>query len=94
MPSGVKSWLQSSGIPGDQVDEMVWWQQSELPDRKEETKEDQESKPLNGKEEKKEGELKTKIVFTPSNHWSKRTAFDDNHCLWGSWAVVGKKVTT
>jgi N-acyl-phosphatidylethanolamine-hydrolysing phospholipase D len=36
---------------------------------------------------------KTKIVFTPTNHWSRRTAFDQNKCLWGSWAVVGAKVS-
>ncbi|XP_008109735.1 N-acyl-phosphatidylethanolamine-hydrolyzing phospholipase D isoform X2 [Anolis carolinensis] len=29
------------------------------------------------------------FVFTPSQHWCKRTAMDDNRVLWGSWSVLG-----
>ena len=29
------------------------------------------------------------MVFTPANHWCKRSIADDNKCLWGSWAVIG-----
>nr|XP_033815516.1 N-acyl-phosphatidylethanolamine-hydrolyzing phospholipase D isoform X1 [Geotrypetes seraphini] len=29
------------------------------------------------------------FVFTPSQHWCKRTAMDDNKVLWGSWCVLG-----
>ena len=39
------------------------------------------------------GKYQTKIVFTPSNHWSTRKMFDRiGHYreLWGSWAVIGK----
>ena len=72
VPSGVKSWFQSSGIPESRVNEMVWWEESELP---------------TGDEEKK-----TKFVFTPSNHWSRRSVNDENACLWGSWTVIGSKV--
>jgi len=30
-----------------------------------------------------------KIVFTPANHWCKRSVSDDNQMLWGSFAVIG-----
>ncbi|KAJ1161694.1 hypothetical protein NDU88_002176 [Pleurodeles waltl] len=29
------------------------------------------------------------FVFTPAQHWCKRTATDDNKALWGSWSVLG-----
>ncbi|XP_063783075.1 N-acyl-phosphatidylethanolamine-hydrolyzing phospholipase D isoform X2 [Pseudophryne corroboree] len=29
------------------------------------------------------------FVFTPCQHWCKRTPNDDNKVLWGSWAVLG-----
>ncbi|XP_031794560.1 N-acyl-phosphatidylethanolamine-hydrolyzing phospholipase D isoform X2 [Sarcophilus harrisii] len=29
------------------------------------------------------------FVFTPSQHWCKRTPIDDNKVLWGSWSVLG-----
>ena len=32
----------------------------------------------------------TTIVFTPGNHWSKRSLTDTNKALWGSWLVIGK----
>ena len=33
----------------------------------------------------------TSIVFTPSNHYSRRGIFDLNLALWGSFAVIGKQ---
>jgi len=30
-----------------------------------------------------------RFVFTPTHHWGRRTAFDRNKALWGSWAVFG-----
>lgn len=46
----------------------------------------EESKLPRGEEAKK-----AKFVFTPSNHWSRRSANDENTCLWGSWTVIGSK---
>jgi len=40
-------------------------------------------------EERKLHNSEVKIVFTPANHWCKRSASDDNRVLWGSWAVIG-----
>lgn len=35
----------------------------------------------------KKASLTVTISFTPSIHWSKRTPWDTNKSLWGSWAV-------
>lgn len=32
----------------------------------------------------------TTIVFTPTNHYSRRSMSDENRSLWGSYAVLGK----
>jgi N-acyl-phosphatidylethanolamine-hydrolysing phospholipase D len=32
-----------------------------------------------------------RFVFTPAQHWCKRTPIDDNKVLWGSWCVLGPK---
>uniref|UniRef100_A0A8L0DNS0 N-acyl-phosphatidylethanolamine-hydrolyzing phospholipase D n=1 Tax=Oncorhynchus mykiss TaxID=8022 RepID=A0A8L0DNS0_ONCMY len=32
---------------------------------------------------------KVMFVFTPAQHWCKRTPTDDNRVLWGSWSVLG-----
>ena len=40
-------------------------------------------------QEKQVEGTKLKIVFTPANHWCKRSIADDNQMLWGSYAVIG-----
>jgi N-acyl-phosphatidylethanolamine-hydrolysing phospholipase D len=32
-----------------------------------------------------------KVIFTPNQHWSKRTTANDNRSLWGSWSVIGPR---
>ncbi|XP_064633220.1 N-acyl-phosphatidylethanolamine-hydrolyzing phospholipase D-like isoform X2 [Lineus longissimus] len=32
-----------------------------------------------------------KFVFTPAQHWCRRSAIDENQVLWGSWTVIGPK---
>lgn len=29
-----------------------------------------------------------KVVFTPSKHWTSRSFFDRNTCLWGGFAII------
>jgi N-acyl-phosphatidylethanolamine-hydrolysing phospholipase D len=76
VPSGSKALLRSSGIPKGQVNEMIWWEEASIPNAADED----------------EDQRKTKVIFTPSNHWSNRSLCDINRSLWGSWAVVGKQV--
>ena len=33
----------------------------------------------------------TKFVFTPTQHWSRRSLMDENKVLWGSCTVIGPK---
>jgi N-acyl-phosphatidylethanolamine-hydrolysing phospholipase D len=38
-----------------------------------------------------EHQQELKIVFVPAQHWSGRTPFDRNKCLWGGWVIMGPK---
>lgn len=33
----------------------------------------------------------TKFVFTPTQHWCRRSLTDENKVLWGSWTVIGPR---
>ena len=34
-----------------------------------------------------------KFIFTPSQHWCRRSLMDENKVLWGSWSIIGPKHT-
>lgn len=34
-------------------------------------------------------ENSVKFIFTPSQHWCRRSLNDENKVLWGSWTVIG-----
>ncbi len=77
VPSGCKDWFQSVGIKEENIHDMVWWQEVVMPRS-------------GGQVQNINGKSLAKIVFTPSNHWSRRGANDENVALWGSWTVIGK----
>ena len=71
VPSGCGEFFTDLGIDGNNLNEMVWWEEAKL--KPNDTRLNQ-----------------TRIVFTPTNHWSRRGVFDENKALWGSWAIIGK----
>ena len=57
---------------------MVWWQSKIMPMSA-------------GKPQNCDLENPAKIIYTPANHFSRRTLLDDKKALWGSWTVIGSK---
>lgn len=37
------------------------------------------------------GSSAAKFIFTPTQHWCRRSLTDQNKVLWGSWTVIGPK---
>lgn len=56
--------------------ELEWWEEAEL-------------------SKKTDAEIQShstvKFVFTPTQHWCRRSATDKNQVLWGSWTILGPK---
>ena len=55
---------------------MVWWQSEEI-------------HILNNQKDQNLNKDYAKIIYTPANHHSRRTLFDYQKSLWGSWVVIG-----
>ena len=80
VPSGSKSWFENVGIPSHQIHDMNWWQTKVMPIS--------QGQPQN--EDQSEENI-ARIIYTPANHFSRRTLFDDKKALWGSWVVIGSR---
>ena len=59
---------------------MNWWQTKVMPI----------SQGLPQNEDQSEENV-ARIIYSPANHFSRRTLFDDKKALWGSWVVIGSK---
>ena len=81
VPSGSKSWFENVGIPSHLIHDMNWWQTKVMPVSR--------GKPQN--EDLGNEENIARIIYTPANHFSRRTLFDDKKALWGSWVVIGSE---
>jgi len=80
VPGGSRSWFESTGIPSDNIHDMVWWQSKTMP--------------LSGgkaQDTDSASDDAARIIFTPANHFSRRGLLDHNKALWGSWLVIGSK---
>ena len=82
VPSGSKSWFENVGIPSHHIHDMNWWQTKVMPIS--------QGQPQN---EDQSEENVARIIYTPANHFSRRTLFDDKKALWGSWVVIGSKLS-
>ena len=59
---------------------MNWWQTKVMPI----------SQGLPQNEDQSEENV-ARIIYTPANHFSRRTLLDDKKALWGSWVVIGSE---
>lgn len=76
VPSGSRLWFEETGISSENIHDMVWWQSEEI-------------HILNNQKDQNLDENCAKIIYTPANHHSRRTLFDYQKSLWGSWVVIG-----
>ncbi len=95
VPLGVKDLLNKEfGITN--CVEMNWWESHFIPNKK--------KKPINNSSEAQIASAQSvggsaggtvpdnhiEIAFTPAKHWTSRSIFDRNMCLWGSFAVMSQ----
>ena len=83
IPLGLSSWLKSTGC--ENVTELDWWEETAVSERKREKEREKKQEKIQEKKQEKQ----VTFACTPTQHWSKRTATDDNKSLWGGWAVIG-----
>jgi N-acyl-phosphatidylethanolamine-hydrolysing phospholipase D len=87
-PLGNKTWFEKSGVDGDKVTELDWWESRNLKLEEGQQKHGGGSVSVSANEEKdKSGAITATIGALPCQHVSARTPFDKCKTLWASWSL-------